>query len=315
LHSRFPLYHEKVPSEGTLLDDVRGAFEEMLAAEGIKVSVSAVPYGERKIHNKVTAMNFTISSPPVRLGAIQFDGASPALLLRLQTISSHQKDALFQSYGSAADLEQRVTSLYQDLGYAAVQVHAAQSGPPVMDANAIEVPELVTIHEGRIYKITAIHLPTNSLLTQDEADKILATVDSEMPGAGLRIISSRIDERYKSKGYLDLVVTPHPEFNESAATVSYTVEITPGAVYHVAYVKFEDVSDDLRSHLMRAWQLLPGDPADMSYLDVFLMKAESQDPVLRRSLVGALARYETSADPVTHDVDIDVRLETVHLEK
>jgi outer membrane protein assembly factor BamA len=309
LHKRFPLYHGKVPSEGTLLDDVRGAFESMIAAERIKASVTAVPYGDRKIHNKVTAMSFTISSPPVRVGAIQFEGASPALLPRLQATASREKDALFESNNSAAALEQKIMSLYQDLGYAAVQVHAVQSGQPVMDANAIEVPQLVTVHEGRTYKIIAISLPPDCLVTQEEADKILAASDSQMPGAGLRTILSRIDGRYKSKGYLDLVVTPHPDFNESAATVNYAIEIVPGAVYHVAYVKFENVSDDLRAHLMRAWQLLPGDPMDISYLDAFLLKATSQDPVLRRSLVGMLARYETSADPVTHDVDIDVHLE------
>jgi hypothetical protein len=69
------------------------------------------------------------------------------------------------------------------------------------------------------------------------------------------------------------------------------------------------VSDELRAHLMRTWQLLPGDPVDMSYIDMFMTKALAQDPVLRRSLTGVLARFETSADPVTHDVDIVIRLE------
>jgi hypothetical protein len=309
LHKDFPLYHGKVPSEGTLLDDVRAKFDAMLAAEGVKAAVSAVPYGERKIHNKVTAMNFTIASPPVRLGAIQFNGVSPALLRGLQAIAQHAADFTYDSNNTGSVLADRLTSFYVDQGYAAVKVKVTQSGNPMMGTDSIQVPQAVTVEEGKIYKISAVHMPANCPLSQDEADKIIANPANGLPGSNFRKLLSQIDEKYKSKGYLDLVLTPHPEFDETASTVSYTIEIFPGAVYHVAYVKFENVSDDLRGHLMRAWQLLPGDPIDMTYLDLFISKAMSQDPVLKKSLLGVLARFETSADPTTHDVDIIVRLE------
>lgn len=309
LHRRVPLYHGKVPSEGTLLNDVRGAFEQMLAAEGIKVSVTAVPYGERKVHNKVTAMSFAIASPPVRLGAIQFEGVSPALLPRVQATAQHVPDFSFDSNVTAGALAERLSSFYQDLGYAAVKVKVTQSGNPVMSADAILVPELVNVDEGKIYKTTAIRLPPNCLVSQDEADRIVAAHDDGMSGSALHKLLSRIENQYKSKGYLDLVVTPLPAFDEATATVRYTIEIISGAVYHVAYVKFENVYGDLRTHLMRAWQLLPGDPVDVTYLDTFMSKAEAQDPMLKRSLADLLVHFETSADPVTHDVDIVIRLE------
>src|ERR1017187_9588195 len=44
LHDRLPLYHGKVPSQGTLLDDVRAMLQEMLAAQGIKVTVTSTPF-------------------------------------------------------------------------------------------------------------------------------------------------------------------------------------------------------------------------------------------------------------------------------
>jgi len=37
-----------------------------------------------------------------------------------------------------------------------------------------------------------------------------------------------IASRYKSKGYLDCIVTPHPEFDEATDTVNYTVDVVPG---------------------------------------------------------------------------------------
>jgi len=50
LHQKFPLYHGKLPSEGGLLDQVRGELEAMLAAEGIKATVVAMPGGDTKTH-------------------------------------------------------------------------------------------------------------------------------------------------------------------------------------------------------------------------------------------------------------------------
>ena len=54
---------------------------------------------------------------------------------------------------------------------------------------------------------------------------------------------------------------------------------------------------------------MPGDISDETYLDTFLIKAQSEDPALKRSLVGVGSRTETSADPVTHEVDVVIRLE------
>ncbi len=86
LHDRFPLYHGKVPSAGTLLESVRGALEEMLATQGIKATVKAMPFGTAGTKN-VSAMNFTIESPPVRVGTIQLDGISPAMQPGIKSVA------------------------------------------------------------------------------------------------------------------------------------------------------------------------------------------------------------------------------------
>jgi hypothetical protein len=104
-------------------------------------------------------------------------------------------------------------------------------------------------------------------------------------------------------------VTPHPQFDDAAGTVSYLIEIAPGAVYHLGFVKFDNVSDQLRNLLMHYWQTMPGDVFDDSYLESFIAKVQMQDPVLRRSLAGTLQKVETSADPVTHVVDVVIRVE------
>jgi outer membrane protein insertion porin family len=125
----------------------------------------------------------------------------------------------------------------------------------------------------------------------------------------MRAVWGLIANRYKSKGYLDFSMTPHPQFDEAAGTVSYTVDLNPGAVYHLALLRFDNVSDDLRKLLMRNWQMFPGDPFDASYVSDFVIKAQTTDPVLQRTLAGVTVSYEVRADPVSHDVNLVIRLE------
>jgi hypothetical protein len=100
-----------------------------------------------------------------------------------------------------------------------------------------------------------------------------------------------------------------PDVDDSAGTVNYTVDAVPGPVYHLGLLKFENVSDAMRSLLMRNWQLIPGDPFNESYVSSFIFMAQKNDPVLQRSLAGVKATYTAQADPDTRDVNVIVRLE------
>ncbi len=95
-----------------------------------------------------------------------------------------------------------------------------------MTSESINVLDTVTIDEGKIYKTSSILIPAGALATQDEMDKIVAS-----GGTPLHKAVALINHHYKAKGYLDVVVTPHPEFNDADATVKYTMEISAGAVY------------------------------------------------------------------------------------
>jgi outer membrane protein insertion porin family len=303
LHDRFPLYHGKVPAEGGLMEQVRQALEEMLAAKGIQASVMAANYINPKLH-KVTAVSFSISTPPVRVGAIHLEGVSSALLAQVKHVADHEVGSSFDTDNSAGNLERAFELFYGDEGYAAVKVHASRSGDPVVTTEAIDVPFVVTVVEGRLYKLGSVLLPANALINQTEIDKIIGpTAHITAKGQTLRITWSLIASRYKAAGYLDCLVTPHPQFDESSDTVNYTVDIDPGSVYHLAFVKFDGVSDELRSHLMRIWQMLPGDPFDESYVTNFVVRAQKEDPVLMRSLAGVKISFDVRADQQTHEVN------------
>jgi outer membrane protein assembly factor BamA len=307
LHSRFPLYHGKVPASGGLTEDVRQALETMLAAQGVKATVAAATYADLKLH-KVTTVTFSITAPPVRVGAIHLEGISDALEADAQLAAGHVAGTPFDTDNSARDLERAIGSFYGDEGYAAAKVHAFRSGVPVATAEAIDIPFSVTVEEGRRYKLGSVRLPPNALVTQAEIDKAFDS-DSQSPAKGpiLRTTSFMITSRYRSKGYLDCAVTPHPEFDEAFGAVNYTFEVIPGPVYHLAIVKFVNVSEPLRRRLARAWKMLPRAPFDESYVSGFVAKAEKDDPVLKRGLADMKVSFDILADPQTHGVNCVLR--------
>ena len=308
LHAQFPLFHGKVPTEGGTQDQVRGSLEEMLAAQGMKASVVATPAADPKTHH-VNSIHFTIASPPVQVDVKQIDGGSPEFQEKLQALAKQASKIAFDSDNTATSIEHAFTVFYQDRGYAAVKVQAERTGDIVADPTSITVPYAVKIQEGHVYKIGTVHLPDDVSVTPAEVAKTLAaTPNGPVEGVRVRTLWGLVVGRYHSKGYLDCKLTPTAHFDESTTTVNYDVSVETGPVYHLAFVKFDNVSDELRSMLIRNWQLLPGEPFNETYVANFIGTAQQNDPVLRRTLANVKTSFDATADPQTHDVNVVIRL-------
>jgi outer membrane protein insertion porin family len=308
LHQQLPLYHGKIPSEGGTQEQVRAALEKMLEEQGLKATVAASPGADPKTHH-VDSVHFSIATPPVLVDVRRIDGASPDFLETLSAIAKQATKNPYDTDSSSAGIEHVLTVFYQDRGYAAVKVEAARAGEFVLDSASITVPFAVKITEGHVYKLGAIQLPDGAPVTQAEITKTLtATANGPVDGVRIRSLWGLIAGRYRARGYLDCKLTPTPQFDESTATVNYNVAIEPGQVYHLGFVKFDNVSDELRTFLIRNWQMLPGEPFNESYVANFVATVQQNDPVLRRSLAGVKTTFDAIADPQTHDVNVVIRL-------
>ena len=308
LHAMVPLYHGKVPSDGKLAEDVRAALEKLLADRGITVSVTAVGVVTSGPMKSGVA-TYLISNPPVLVGDVKLTGVSPERLAEVQAVVNEEAKLPFDTGSSAGNLEQVVKLYYQDRGFAAVSVHPSQVGDPAMSATGISVPYTLDVKEGRTYSIGSVSIPAESLVPQSDVDKFLVRPNgAAVQGTKLRYVWEMIARQYKSKGYLDCSVNPHPVFDDVAGTVNYTVDVTPGPVYHMGLLRFDNVSDQLRTLLLHYWELMPGDVFNQSYVSDFLMKAQTQDQTLRRTLAGVKASINASADPTTHQVNLVITL-------
>ena len=304
LRKQVPLYHGKVPQAEGLAESVRAALEKILAGEGINASVTEMPAPDLAT-GKVNAVQYSIASPPVAIGDLQLTGVSAALDSDVRKALANAAKAPYDTANSADGLRGAVEQVYHDRGYAAVKVQAVAAATPIVSPSRIDVPFAISVDEGRIYRLASIHLPDGAGLSDEEMSKILA----DRPGApaqGVRIrtVWVELSRRYKAKGYLDCKITPRAELDDAAATVTYTVDVAPGPVYRLGFVKFDNVSDSMRSLLMRYWQMMPGDVFDENYVGGFIPKAMQQDPTLQRSLSGVKVGYDVTEDQLAHTVNV-----------
>jgi outer membrane protein assembly factor BamA len=312
LHERFPLYHGKVPAEGGLVDGVRATLEEMLTAKGVKATVLAMPYTDQKLH-KVTAVSFAITAPPVRVGAIHMEGVSVAMEGKVKRGLEHQSGAAFDTENSASNVEQVLATAYADEGYATAKVHAIRRGDAMVTAEAIQVPFAVSVEEGRQYKLGAIHLPSGELLSMTEINKAAGLASNKVEtqslkgGVTLRTALLFVAQEYKSKGYMNCVVTPHSQYDETNGVVNYTLEVQAGQVYSMGKLIIENASDALRTAMLAAWKMPEGAAfSEKAILDYYY--AQGNTP-LGRTFASANCKYQLATNNETHIVDVTLRLE------
>jgi len=312
LHERLPLYHGKVPSEAGLLDDVKAALTDLLAAQGIQAVLTAAPYTDPATH-QVSAMSFAITSLPVRVGAIQLEGISPGMQAKVEDVARHVANTAYSTDDSAGNIERALALFYGDEGYAAVKVHAAQSGNPEVGSEAIAVPFHVTIEEGKHYNIGAIHLPSGELVTQTEIDKAAGVESNKIEkqtvkgGLALRTALFFVTGKYKSRGYLDCVVTPHPQFDDAAGIVNYNLEVNPGQVYVMGKLTIMNIADDLRDAMRAAWKLPAGAAFDESAIPAYFHN--QGNTALGRTFASTICRYKLIRNGDTRTVDVELHLE------
>ncbi|HEY6489990.1 MAG: hypothetical protein WCC26_12620 [Terracidiphilus sp.] len=305
IHERFPLYRGLLPASGSTLEGIRQTFEEMLAAKGIKATLKAVltsGVGPQKL----TAISFTVVSPAVHIGRIQLAGVSSAMQARASLLASGQTGNSFDTENTAIGLHHAFEDLYQDQGYAAVQVDVAQVEPPIVPPigsdQSVDIPYTITIREGAIYKFGTIDVPAGALVARADVQKILSKYQTGS-GRPLDLFLLAVRDAYHAKGYLDCSVVSHPSFNEPARIVNYSLEIASGAQYRFASVKFDGAPDGMAAKLKLAWKIAPGDVFDESYVSNFAALAQKKDKSVAKWMQTVITTYDVKNEPATHEVN------------
>lgn len=308
LHARLPLYHGKVPSEGGLLEGVRAGLEQMLAAEGIKATVTASPFTDLR-QKQVTAMSFDVTDPPVEIGELKLSAASAALDPKAKEILEGQSASLFDVEGSPNQISTNVGNYYRDQGYLEAEVKARMELPAVATADAVRVPFVVSVAPGPLYKVSGIELAAGLAVTQAEFDKQSHVHPGDVADSvHVRENWQFLARQYHNRGYMKAAVNATQTLDHAHSTVAYAVTVTPGPVYTMGTLKVENVADDLRSAIVSAWKMPQGAVFNEGAI-LGMMATHGVNPMLERVFASVKVNYVLHLNDDNHSVDVTLRLE------
>lgn len=311
LRARFPLYHGKVPMEGSLLDGVRSELEDELKAKGIQATLLTAPYTDMKL-GKNTAMSFTITAPEMRIGEIQLEGASPDLAAKARLAVAKVIGSTYSDDGSVSQLETSLTNFYGEQGYLQASVHAAPLATAVTDAQGVHIPFAVTVSEGTQYKLAGVQLAPDLVVTQAAFDKQSGLRAGEVVSLEkLRGNWEFLTRQYHNKGCMKARVLPTAAFDHAQSTVSYSVTAEPGPVYTMGTLKILNVSDDVRDAIIAAWKVPSGSVFNEGAIRG-ITATHGVNPALERLFSAVNLSYTMRIHDDVRTVDVDLTLEKRH---
>jgi outer membrane protein assembly factor BamA len=311
LHERLPLYHGKVPSEGTLLDGVRTSLEEMLAAQGIKATVSAVP-SNGPGGPKAGSMSFSIDAPAILVGEIRPDPSSPPLDTGAQEIIAKLSGSPYNVVGSPSQIATYLSNYYHDKGYLEADIHAVPQGAPAITPEAVHVPFAVSVAPGPIYRLASVKFDPGVLVTQAEFDHQSSIHPGDIAdGQHVTQNWQYIARQYHNKGYIKASVHPTAAFDRAQGTVTFTVSVDPGPQYTMGTLKVENVSDELRAAIQAAWGMPAGAVFNEGAIRGFFA-TQGVHPALERVFSTVNLSYVIHPNEDSHTIDLTLRLEKKH---
>lgn len=305
LRERFPLYHGKVPNEGGLLNDVQGALQEMLKTQGIEAVLMSAPYSD-PIQHKITAISFSISSPSMVLGHI---ATAVPLEPLAQNLLAQMEGKAYDHDQSAVALQNGVESIYREKGYLDAVAQASQQSALSITPETVRVPFSLSIKPGPLYHVMSIQIAPGLLVTQADFDK-QSQVHAGDVADGSRVAANwrYIERQYHNRGYMKARINAVPTRDAAQGTVQYAVSVEPGPVFTMGTFTVQNVSDDLRAMIVKAWKIQAGEAFNEGAI-LGMFATTGVNPQLER--IGAVVKikYDLKLNETNKTVDVVLRLE------
>jgi outer membrane protein insertion porin family len=310
LHARLPLYHGKVPVEGTLLDDVRTAMEGMLASRGIHAALTSAPFTDLKLQ-KMTDVSLAITTPSVQIGEFHLDSGG-AQDPKVKEVLAELTGLPYSMENTPDLIATNLGNYYRDKGYLEVEVRAEPQSTPVIAPEIVSIPFHVSIAPGSLYKLSSVQVAPGLLVSQANFDHQSHIHPGDIAdGPLVRENWMYIERQYHNKGYLKASVHAMPSLNRAEGTVGFAVMVEPGPIYKMGALTIQNVSADLRAAMLAAWKMPAGSVFDEGAILGFFA-THGANPALERVFVLVDVKYDLSLHDDTQTVELALRLERKH---
>jgi outer membrane protein assembly factor BamA len=270
IRQAIPLFQGRVPASGDLTDQIADLLSVMLAQKNPQLHLDYLRSGTGANH----AIVFSVSGTEIKIGRVEYPGASAAHLPALTALSKKIEGADFQSSTLSPFIKLDLLPIYRKDGYL-----KASFGEPAAEVvsdkpDETDVNVKLPVQEGEQYSLDKIAFKGSSAFPEQ---KLRTLIHSET-GKPVNEIQLKNDlellrRLYGTRGHVKAVVESEAEFNDAQRTVTYEVTINEGNVYKMGELVFEGLDDKLTARMREAWKLPEGEPYDSTYPQQFVKQA------------------------------------------
>jgi len=267
LKKSLPLFDGTAPEGGALLDQISDEIQGQLTMHGLHASVThaltTLPGSDDHVQQ------FRTEDAALNIASVDF---GDDLAKTDRSVQSRLSDLVGEKYSRAAvalfEFEQ-VRPVYYSHGFlnakfASISAHVVDSG------GNPRVAVIAPVVPGPAFTWRAPEFSGNSAVSTLELDTLVPLHEGDIAN-GVKMESGweAIRNAFAERGYLDIVLTPTPHFDDSAKTVAYSVAITEGPQYHMGKLVLTGLSLEGEKRIRAAWKIPAGAVFDRSVYEEF----------------------------------------------
>jgi outer membrane protein assembly factor BamA len=276
IKTNLPFFDGTLPEGGTVVDLAGNSIASFLTEHGLKAEVRHFVLADPLLDASV--QQFQVEGVTQRISSIDF--SDPALKDNL-AVQQHLGEIRGKNYSRLAIdlfLAEAIRPIYQQQGYLRTKIGPAEvrlSGNPNQKFPG-DIPVYVPCAPGALFQWKGAEWKGNNAVSTETLKRTLGVKPGD-PANGLAIEGAwdRVREVFGRLGYLDVMVTPVPTYDDSAHTVSYSIEIVEGKPYRFEEMTITGMSLAGERFVRDAWPIKPGEILDKTVFEQFLTTLES----------------------------------------
>lgn len=302
-----PFFDGTLPQGGTVLELASQALANFVTAGGLQATVEHQVLANPLSDTSVIEFRLVGVSP--RIASVEF--ADPALRDN-RAVQQHLPELVGKPYSRLSIdlfLAEAIRPVYLQQGFLRSKIGPAEvrlSGNPNQKLPE-QIPVFVPSTPGPVFQWKGVDWSGNSALSTITLTNAVGMKTGDVvDGMALEAAWDKVRDEYGHLGYLDVKLTPQPHYDESAHTVSYSVQIVEGQQFHYSSMTITGMSVAGERLIHEAWPQKTGDVFDKTLFNQLLARLES-----RRDLIfhGLPLHYDTvghwlQTDPSQGTVDI-----------
>ncbi len=265
-----PNFDGKATEGGAMVETIRKSLEKLLRENNLAGRVETEMAGLGSAHL------FKLEDVKLPICAINFDGVAAFKESHLRGVVQELFQVDYSSSINRLIARDTLIPLYRQKGYLKVRLKQVQ-GTFNKEGEAKckdKVTVRLTLEEGVAYKWNEPVWSGNEVVTTEILQRQFLLKPGDVAD-GLKIDKGilQVTIEYQERGYFGLHLTPQPQFDETARTVTFRFAITEGQQYKIGSLTVTGANATRGQQLKEQWATIEGKPWEVSLLRRLLEKA------------------------------------------